>query len=57
VGGHPIFTATVPALGYTTYYRSKDISGNLDTFKAFLADPAAFAHLRTQPVPENHPKA
>lgn len=57
VSGNTAFMVTVPALGYTTYFRAKDISGNYDTYKAFLADPEAFAHLRTQPIPENHPKA
>jgi len=57
VGGDTVFMAEIPALGYTTYYRSKDISGSLDTWKAYQADPEAHAHLRTQPVPENHPTA
>ena len=57
VGGNTVFMAEVPALGYTTYYRAKDISANVDTWNAYRADPEAYKHLRTQPVPENHPKA
>jgi len=57
VPGDTICKATVPAMGYTTYYRAKDISASVDRVNAFREDPAAFAQLRTQPVPAVHPEA
>ncbi len=51
-----VFMAKVPAFGYATYYRRRDINTAAD-YEEFLADSSRFPQHLTAPVPENHPRA
>lgn len=56
IKGDTVFMAKVPAYGYATYYRKRQIN-TLEDYERFLSDSESFPEARTAPVPEDHPKA